>query len=263
MNEELMKSIDAEIDALFSEEEVKTEESVEKSIDIKKDADKTADAAVAKAPKAQKDEARGAGRPKQISDVPQTDTDGARAKDYDKDIKERDDKEDEPEETDQVKEPAKMKKSVEISEEEYEQFQALKKSQEEKTEEELKKAETQKQEDLIKSVLEKAEAKHKTEMDELRKSLKEQGDLIKAMAKKPVQSKAITNIDVIEKGGSKGSKVSTSTEEEFFSKSEMLDAAEELAKAGKIPTEAVIELENTGNVYNPHYKKLIERKLNS
>ena len=93
MSKEAMnKSIDAMIDELF------TEAPVEKSIDISKDAKTTADAAVNQAPKGQDDDKRGAGRPKQISDVPKTDTDGKRDGKYDDDITENDGKEMSPEE---------------------------------------------------------------------------------------------------------------------------------------------------------------------
>ena len=95
--EELNKSIDALIDDIFSEEE----EVVEKSIDIVQDNKATADEAVNQAPKAQKDESRGAGRPKQVSDVPQMDMDGRRESKYDDSTTENENKEDEPEETKQ------------------------------------------------------------------------------------------------------------------------------------------------------------------
>ena len=67
-SEQLNKSIDSLIDDLFTD-------TVEKgdALNIAGDAKTTADAAIAAAPKMQDDAARGAGRPAQISDVPNTD----------------------------------------------------------------------------------------------------------------------------------------------------------------------------------------------
>lgn len=272
--EELLnKAIDELIDEVFVEEEV------EKSIDIAKDAEETADEAVGKAPKGQKDEARGAGRPKQISDVPQTDMDGRRESKYDDSTTEREGKEDEPEETeqspsmDQTQEKKRMggkpkapemrpfKKSEEeasirqLSEEEYAEYLEFKKSKAEeaakaeelKKAEEMKKAE-EKQESLVKAAVEEATS-------ELRKSLDEANALIKAIAKQPVRAKSVTGIEALEK----------SQEEEkgpeTFSKSEMLDAAEELVKSGLIKSDVVTELEMTGYVYDGASRTLIEKQL--
>src|SRR5689334_1375753 len=76
--DELNKSIDTLLDEVFGEPET-----TEKSIDIAKDAKTTADAVMSGVPSGQKDESRGAGRPKQISDVPQNDMDGRRESEYD------------------------------------------------------------------------------------------------------------------------------------------------------------------------------------
>lgn len=277
-NEELNKSIDELIDAYFVEPE--EEESFEKadSSYIAEDSEETADEAVGKAPKMQKDEARGAGRSRDIHDQPQVDNDGKREKAYDDGIS-NDQKEDEPDESDQVaavdqtsskgrmsSKPAKPKmrpfmksesgEEVEISEEEYAEFQAFKKSQEEAAkEEELKKARSE-QEDLIKSAVNEALRKSSEEIEELKKSLSESNALIKAMAKQPREPKSVTGISALQKS------VDPETEgPKSFSKSEMLDAAEELAKSKSLPMEAVIELENTGYISNPEYRKLVEKQL--
>jgi len=247
MDEKLNKSIDALIDELFSE-------NVEKSVQIAKDAKMTADEAMAQVPKAPNP-----GHPlKQISDVPQTDTDGARAKEYDSAISEKG-KEDDQEESDQVAPPKNLKKSTELSEEEYAEFQAFKKSKEVAKVEELKKAEEDKIENLIKSVVEKTASKYEVKIDELSKSLNEQRELVKAMASQPQKSKAITNLQVLEKStGNNGQ----SSRSESFTKSEILDAAEELVAKGQLSMDSVIELEQTGHLYNPNHRKLIEQHLN-
>lgn len=266
--EDLNKSIDSLLDQYFADEE-----SVEKSIDIAKDSEKTADEAVAKAPAMQKDEARNAGRSKDIHDQPQRDNDGQRSKDYDSAITENEDQEDEPEETDQS--PAidqasegkgrmkssglapKMKpfkKSEEIDDEEWTAFQEFKKSQAKaEQEEELKKA-RQEQEDLIKSAVEAATSKQQEEISDLKKSLEESNALIKAMASQPQKPKSVTNVSALEKS-------QEGVERDSFSKSEMLDAAEDLAKSKTIPADVVVELEMTGYVANPQYRQEIERKL--
>lgn len=270
--ETLNKSIDALIDEIF------VDETVEKSIDIAGDSKTKADEVANKAPKGQKDEARGAGRPQQISDVPQTDEDGKRAKDYDKDIKERDNVEEDSPEADQVKEmnqikakggddaskpktaPFKKSNGEEISEEEYNEFLAFKKSQEDAKAEELKKAEENKQNDLIKSIVEKTvekvKAGYEQKIEGLQKSLNEQTEMVKAMAEAPVRAKTITNIEALEKGQGEGT-----PQPETFSKSEMLDAAEELCKSGQLEVDHVVELDNNGYIYDQRARQVLESYL--
>lgn len=247
------------IDDLFAENAP-----VEKSIDISKDAKTTADAAVNKAPKGQDDDKRKAGRPEQISDVPKTDMDGKRAGKYDDDITENDDKEMSPEESkkqaDKNRSDQTMKKA--ISDEEYEEYQALKKAKEEAAkEEELKKAQ-EANEALIKSAVEKATDIYKSENEELRKSLQETQDMVKAMAERPQRRKSIDNIQVVEKSQSPESAGSEGGES--FSKSEMLDAAEELAlekSVGEFKIDHVTELEQTGYIYEEGPRKILENYL--
>ena len=97
--EDLNKSIDSLIDAFFVDAE-----DVQKSdySQISDDSCTTADKAIASAPMGQDDATRGGGRPAQISDVPKTDEDGKRAKNYDSDISENEDKEEGTDEDDQV-----------------------------------------------------------------------------------------------------------------------------------------------------------------
>lgn len=267
-NEELSKSIETLIDELFTEDE-----NVEKSIDISGDSNTTADAEANKAPKAQKDEARGAGRPKQISDVPQNDEDGKRAGEYDSSISE-DGKEKDQEEADQVKESNQVKESgmkkesgkpqsapfkKSISDEEYEEFMAFKKSQAEKEAEELKKAEEEKTEALIKSVVERTASRYEDKIEALTKSLNEQKELVKSFASRPRQSKSITNVEALEK-----STQEFNNQPESFSKSEMLDAAEELALNKSITEfneEHMIELENGGFIYDPNARRALENYM--
>lgn len=271
--DDLNKSIDALLDAVFSEEIAKGS-----PLDLAEDNKTTADAAVSKAPSMQKDEARGAGRPKQISDVPQNDMDGRRDSDYDASIKERDGKEEENEEakkqaksidqsssagriaeSSSAPKVAPFKKSEEISEEEYREFQEFKKAKSEEASkaEELKKAQSirKEQEDLVKSAVREATSQIARENEELRKSFKETQDLLKAMAAQPVRAKSITGIDALEKSAPKEDRAET------FSKSEILDAAFELAKSGKIPAEAVSELEMTNRIADSEVRSKIEKYL--
>ncbi len=243
--EELTKSIDSLIDELFAEQEV-----VEKSMakDIKPDL--TADAALKDVPGSENDDTRGAGRPKQISEVPDTDTDGKRTGNYDasiakenSDAKKKEDK--------QVEVPEQMKKS--ISDEEYAEYQALKKAQADKAQEEQLQKARQEQVDLIKSAVSEAVAAVKAENDSLRKSLDEQGELIKAMANKPQKSKAVTGVQAVEKF--------QKSEGNTLSKSEVLDVAEDLVKSGKLSMDNVIEIENSGYIYDPEARGVLEREV--
>lgn len=257
--ENLNKSIDAMIDELFAEK------SVEKSLDVASMASTKADEAVNKAPKAQKDEDRSAGRPKQISDVPQTDMDGKREGDYDGSIAAKQ-KEDEPSETDQVKtsdqtkgkqdksNPPMMKS---ISEQEYAEFVAFKKAQEEKQKDEVLKKTRDEQRDLIKSAIKEATSSISKENEELRKSLAETQELVKAMAERPQRRKSIDGIQALEK---------SQTEDQgpqSFSKSEMLDAAEELVmkKSTDFRDDHLIELENTGFIFDQRARTVLENYI--
>lgn len=250
--DELTKSIDTLIDDLFAEPAVAVD-AVEKSMvkDMKGANKTTADEAVSAAPKGEKDEARGAGRPKQISDVPQTDTDGARSGEYDGKIAapqgEATKKEDS-----QVAPPANLKKSV--TDEEYEEYQAFKKAKAASEQAEVLQKARKEQSDLIKSAVIEATAGIKSENEELRKSMKEQGDLIKAMANKPQRSKAVTNVQAVEKfQKSEGSS--------SYNKADLLDVAEDLVKSKKLTMEHVIELENTGFIFEQEARGTLEREV--
>jgi hypothetical protein len=159
----------------------------------------------------------------------------------------------------QVSPPEHMKKAetVEISKEEYE---ALKKSAEEnKKAEELKKAEVVKAdtERLVKSAVESATAEIRKEKDEIAKKLEETTILVKSFLKQPKPRKSISSVAALEKGGYEGEQA------KVFSKSEMLDAAEELVKSKELTMEDVIELENTGTIHDKSKRAAVERKLRS
>ena len=253
-SEELTKSIDALIDELFVEESPVSEE-VEKSM-VKDESPETetADEAMKKVPAAQKDESRNAGRPEQISDIPQKDKDGKREKKYDDAIAEKkSDKDGKTAEQSQTQPPKEMKKSVEISEEEYAEFQTFKKSQEEAAEvEKLEKAKKE-QTDLIKSAVAEATQFFKSENEELQKKIEEQGKLLRAMANKPRPAKAITNIAALEK--------SETAKQATFSKAEVLDIAEDLVKSNRLSMEHVIELENTGYIFDESARSVLESEV--
>jgi len=253
MNENLKKSIDDAIDILF-------EESVEKAIDIAKDSSNTADEVVNKAPKGKDDDKRGAGRPKQISDVPAVDEDGKRAKNYDADIKERDGKEEEnPEAKKQCKEKNQVKKSEEevvekLTKSERSELEAFRAEKIERETELRKAEEAAKQEDLIKSIVNRTAARYDEKIESLQKSLTESNELVRAIANKPQRAKSVTNINALEKSDS-------TPREETFSKSEMLDAAETLWKSGEIKDTQVIELENNGGILDPIARAKVEAKV--
>lgn len=252
MENELKKSINDSIDSLIDELFEEQEQDVKKSmIKDQKPAKETADEAMAQVPGSQDDAARGAGRPEQIADVPKTDQDGKRAKKYDDAIAQAHGAE-ENKEVDQVKVPEQMKKSV--SDSEYAEYQELKKAKAAAQEAETLKKARQEQSDLIKSAVQEAVSSVKKENEELKKAFSEQAELIKAIANKPRQSKAITNVQAVEK-------FEKSQSSSTLSKSEALDIAEDLAKANKLTTEHVIEMENTGFIYEPEARRIFEAEV--
>lgn len=279
-NEELNKSIDDLLEDVFAESETPV---VEKSIDIKQDSNTTADAVMASVPKSEKDESRGAGRPKQISDVPQMDMDGKREGEYDGSISE-DSGAKEPEETKQSKSPDSDRpgakspapksppfrksddeddQAVTIGRREFDEYQALKKAQTEKAEadakaQELKKMEQSKkdQEDLVKSAVRAETESLRKSLEDMRKTNEEQATLLKAMASQPVRAKSIVGIEQLEKSSSK-----EAGEPETFTKSEILDVAADLVMKGKLPDVVVSEIEMTGRVSDPSARKIIEQAL--
>lgn len=277
-NEDLNKSIDSLLDEVFGETVSKGS-----PLDLAADNKTTADAAVSQAPKMEKDEARGAGRPKQISDVPQVDQDGKRGSEYDAGIAE-DHGATEPEEAkkqakaiDQVSKeghmagkeaapkmaPFKKSDGEVLSDEEVKEFEEFRKSKAEaaakaKEAEELKKAEKVKsdQEALVKSAVAAATASLRKENEELKKSFAETNALIKAMAAQPQRSKSITGIDALEKSERPEDKGP-----QTFSKSEILDAAMELAMKKSISDSIVSEIEMTGRCSDPSARAKIEKYL--
>jgi hypothetical protein len=248
----LNKSMDSLIDELFTEQDVSGDSAkVEKSmIKDSNPAKETADEAVRAAPKGEKDESRGAGRPEQISDVPQSDEDGSRSGEYDKKIAK---KQEEPKkaEDSQVEPPKDMKKSF-GSVEEYAEFLALKKAKEVES---LAKAQKE-QSDLMKSIVSEAVrdavSSIKSENESLKKSLSEQSDLIKSMANKPQKAKAITSVQAVEKFQKSAP---------AMGKAELLDVAEDLVKAGKLTMEHAIELENNSFIYDEEARSILEREV--
>lgn len=259
-----------------------------KNINISGDASTTADQAVSQVKKAANDDSRGAGRPKQISDVPDKDQDGKREGKYDATITENEDKEDEPDETkqspslDQVnekghkkvnakapdmrpfkkadeKELDELKKSFAL----FQKFQEFETKAEEKITiplaeyEELIKAKTKEKEET----LSKGEI-GTTQNEELVKSLSaltakfdEQSVLLNKIAKTPTAAKSITNINALEKS------IGEEAQETTFTKSEVADALDELVKANKLPDTAALEYDFMGSLHNPKYRAIVEAHL--
>lgn len=252
--EDLNKALDAFIDDFFAEEaeEVATEEVEKSMIKDQKPERETADQAMKEVPGSSSDD-KNPGRPKQISDVPKNDEDGKRSGEYDGDISEKNE-DGKNKEQDQVKPGPEMVKKAWEETEEYKEYVELKKAKQAKEkEEELRKAKEE-QSDLIKSALKEAIIPFTKENEELKKQLQEQGELIKSMANKPQKSKAVTNITAVEK-------FAKSEDARSFSKTDLLDAAEELVKSGELEVNHVIELEQTGYIYEKGPREILERKL--
>jgi hypothetical protein len=251
LNKSVTDAIDSLIDELFEDEAV-----AKSMIKEDKPEKETADEALAAVPKAEKDEKRKAGRPEQISEVPQIDTDGDRSGKYDEKIAQKhtdgSKKEDE-----QVEVPALMKKSLSLDE--YEDYMALKKARKIAEHAEILEKARKEQTDLIKSAISEATLGMRKENQELRKSLQEQSELIKSMANKPQRSKSITSMQALEKFEKSQTSSSAS-----MSKAELLDIAEELVKSKRnegFTMEHAIELENTGYIFDPAARAMLEREV--
>lgn len=275
-NEEMTKSIDSLIDALFTEESPSQgEEKVEKAAsamdaivgapkqakeekDPNKNSPTTADAGIAGADEGEEDEKAGKkrGRPNDLSQPSMRDASGASRGSYDASIAQGNSNTSTSEQS-QVQPPAHMKKAVEISPEDFELLQKAKADQEKARQEETLRKAREERETLVKAAVEEATRGLRDENAALRKSVDEMSTLIKSMAKKPQARKSVSSIQALEKSfsGPEGER------QEAFSKSEMLDVAEELAKAKKIPMECVIELEDTGFIYNPAHRSVLEAAL--
>lgn len=267
---DLTKSIDSMIDDLFTDKVQKSEQPA--NLNPGKPSTKADEVANA-APKSQDDASRGAGRPAQISDVPNVDEDGKRAGKYDDDIA----KKQAEEENEEGKKQADAKRSDQtmgrqeadkgpmvksVSAEEYAEFQAFKKAQSEKAQEEVLKKNRDEQKDLIKSAVKEATASIIKENADLKKSLAETSELVKAMAERPQRRKSIEGLQALEKSQSEAPKGP-----ENFSKSEMLDVAEELVAKSAANKDMIfrddhlIELENTGFIFDPKARAHFENAL--
>lgn len=269
---DLNKGIDSLIDSFFAEPVVKSD-----NLDVAGASKTTADAAIAGAPAMQDDASRGAGRPKEISDVPKNDEDGKRDGKYDASIasvqaeEENEEAKKQAKAVDQVSsaghmgEKPKMKDprlSKSITDEEMAEFEAFKKAKAEKEEaskqEDLKKADDLRKaelENLVKSAVQSAIKPLQKENEELKKSLGESTALVKAMASQPVRSKSVTGIESLEKSNREDAGPKE------YTRKDKLDAAERLVMKKSMPADAVIELENTGTVYRRDWQQMIEAEL--
>ena len=248
-NEELNKSIDAMIDELFSEEEIEKalgEPAMGEGMPKTK-----ADEVVNKAPKGKKD--AGDGRPVDIHDIPENDKDD-KSKGYDAVQFNVSDKGSDIAEAKQINKNAKeVKKSISLDE--YEEFMALRKAEDDRVMDDLRKSFMTEQRDLIKSAVYEATSSIREENEELRKSLAESTTLVKSMASRPQPSKSITSYEALEKAER------PSNEPEHFTKSQMLDVAEDLFKSGKLRDTHVMELENNGYIYDNTARATLETEL--
>lgn len=149
---------------------------------------------------------------------------------------------------------ADMNKGVLISKEDY---AFLVKAKEMVKARQLKKSQ-EKQESLVKSMIAKETEGLVRVNSALAKKLEETTNLLKSLGSRPRQSKSITSASALEKSFSDAR---TQDEQTEFTKAQKLDAAESLMKSGEISMNDVIELENTGFIYDPRKRAAVERKL--
>lgn len=246
-NEALVKSIDSFVDEFFAKSEAELPKAA-----IAEESKTTADAVVGEAPAPKKDDKD---RPKQLTDVPQIDTDGKREGNYDADITTKTG-EIEPEEVKANAVPETLTKS---EKEELEAFRKAKKEAEEAS----KKDDSKK---LIKSVImgavEKVSNEFVTEIEALKKSFNEQSDLIKSLSAQPKVAKSITNVSALEKSEKEVPLNKSLSRKEY--KDMAMDAAESLSKSMPeyVNEDHICEIDMTGRVADPRVAALIEAEVN-
>jgi hypothetical protein len=146
---------------------------------------------------------------------------------------------------------------IEITKEE---FEILAKAKADAKAETLRKA-REEQATLIKAIVVEATKEIRSENAELRKSLGETKEMLAKALRQPKQRQSVSAVSALEKSFGDNTPEAKKAGEEKFTKSEMLDAAERLVGAGKIPVEVAIELEDTGFIYNPSHRKALEQEL--
>lgn len=254
-HEELNKSIDALLDELFKGPKPEKIEIAEKKVsnetpmEAKKPA-MTSDEGLEGVDAGEEESDGENGRPKDPSNMSHRDADGASHLDYDSSITSPAKKV--PNET--TNSPA-LKKSFQVSEEDYELLRKAKAAQQAEA---LRKVRDE-QTNLIKSAVQEAISPLKAENEALRKSISEQEALLKSMAKKPRQQKSISTVAVLEKSFAGNDE--SAPRQEAFSKSEMLDAAERLMKSKVFSLNDVIELDDTGYIYDAGKRRALEEEL--
>lgn len=257
--EALNKSLDEMIDSLFAEETSLEKSEKPETIKIAEEAPRkdkssdanekpvmTADENGAKKEGEEDEEAgKKRGRPEDLSSWAKRSPDGESHGSYDASISQP-----------AMKVPHETtiaKATVEVSKED---FEILQKAKAQQAEEILRKAKEE-QSTLIKSAVNEATSALKKENEELKKSFKETQELIKSMAKKPQPRKSVASVQVLEKsftGPDEGG-------QKAFTKSEMLDVAEKLVKSKQLSVDHVIELEDTGFIFDPGARAVLERAL--
>lgn len=148
-----------------------------------------------------------------------------------------------------------MSKGRLISEDDY---QFLVKAKEMLKARQIKKSQ-EKTETLVKSIVAKETDGLMRVNQALSKKLEETTNLLKSLGSRPRPSKSITSAVALEK--SFGSNDPHAGEGQEFTKSQKLDAAESLMKSGALSMNDVIELENTGFIYDKRKRDLVEAKL--
>lgn len=253
MNEELLKSLDAQIDQVFAEELAK---GASKGESVPGPSPISADAATAGVEKPKSDR-KNPDRPKQISDVPDVDEDGKRGGEFAGDVSSKQ-SEEQPAEAAKAKTSpisgGEVKKStVEITESDFAEFQRLKKSEEDRTSEQLRKAHLEEQTSLIKSAVADALAPLKAENEALRKSVEATENLVKSMGSKPQAPRAVQSVQQVERfEKSSGAGLTLN---------QVLDVAEELCKSNVLRPEHVTELESRGFIQDPIARAALEQAV--
>jgi hypothetical protein len=238
MMEDLKKSIDTLIDELFAEK-------VEKAMEF----------SPMEMPASEND-ASNPGRPKELVSIPEGGEEGKREGNYDSDISTENSPSMEASKDEKKKEEVKQESPlIGISKSEYAEYLSLKQEKEKLNKSETLEKALLDQSNLIKSMVNEAVSSFRKENEDLRKALNDQNEKLKAIASKPKASTTVVSMAALEKSNTAPKSVS------YFSKDELLDAAEALVKSGKLKPIHVVELENNGFIAETEYRAIFEQSL--
>ena len=258
-NDALIKSMDALLDEFFAKAEMVPGQPANKTHvpgpeTMIPHADKTADEGLegVEAEEGEEDEKAGKkrGRPEDLSQMAMRDMKTGESKGkYDASIAHEDAAPADDARTTPGETGLKMKKSFEVSEEDYEILMKAKTEALEKA----KKEELDLFKAHVAEAIKEATAPLVRENELLKKSLQKQESLLKSVASMPAPRKSIPNVAYLEK--------SYDASPETFTKADVSEAIDALVKSEKLTVQDGIEYDFTGMLEDPAKRAIVERYL--